>query len=77
MVVCRPGRPARVRLRGRGVPEVNGRGRGDLVVVVAIDTPDDLDEEQDELLRRLAALRGEEVAPKDTGILSRIRSAFR
>jgi molecular chaperone DnaJ len=67
----------RFRLRGRGVPEVNGHGRGDLVVVIAVDTPTALDDEQDELLRQLAALRGEEVAPKDTGILSRIRSAFR
>jgi len=67
----------RFRLRGRGVPHVDGRSRGDLVVMVMVDTPTDLDDEQDELLRRLAASRGEEVAPKDTSILSRIRSAFR
>jgi molecular chaperone DnaJ len=67
----------RFRLRGRGVPEVNGHSRGDLVVVVVVDTPADLDDDQEELLRRLAALRGEDVAPKDTGILSRIKSAFR
>jgi molecular chaperone DnaJ len=65
------------RLRGRGVPHVDGRGRGDLLVQVVVDTPTDLDREQEELVRRLAAERGEEVAPADTSLLSRIRSAFK
>ncbi len=65
------------RLRGRGVPHVQGRGRGDLLVQVVVDTPSDLDAAQVDLLRQFAALRGEEVAPEDTGILGRIRSAFR
>ncbi len=65
------------RLRGRGVPQVQGRGRGDLLVHVVVDTPADLDPEQEDLLRSLAAARGEEVAPADTGFLSRIRSAFK
>ena len=65
------------RLRGRGVPRVDGRGRGDLLVQVAVDTPERLSPEEQELLRRFAAERGEEVAPADTGFLSRIRSAFK
>ena len=65
------------RLRGRGVPQVQGRGRGDLLVHVVVDTPADLDPEQEDLLRSLAAARGDEVAPADTGFLSRIRSAFK
>jgi hypothetical protein len=44
---------------------------------VFVDTPTDLGKEEDELLRRFAALRGEDVAPADTGFLSRIRSAFK
>ena len=36
-----------------------------------------LSPEEQELLRRFAAERGEEVAPADTGFLSRIRSAFK
>lgn len=64
-------------LRGRGVPRVRGRGRGDLLVTVVVDVPDDLSEEEDALYRQLAALRGEEVAPPDTGLLSKIRSAFK
>lgn len=65
------------RLRGRGVPHVDGRGRGDLLVRVVVDTPTGLSSAQDSLLRELAAERGEEVAPADTGMLSRIRSAFK
>ncbi len=65
------------RLRGRGVPNVHGRGRGDLMVTLAVDTPAALDEQQDELLRRLAELRGEAVAPPDKGVFSKLRSAFK
>ena len=65
------------RLKGRGVPHVNSRGRGDLVVQVVVDTPSSLTSEQVEILRQLADLRGEEVAPADEGIFFRIRSAFK
>ena len=64
------------RLRGRGVPHVRGRGRGDLRVRVVVDVPDDLDEAQEALLRRLAELRHEEVAEPGQSLLSRIRTAF-
>jgi molecular chaperone DnaJ len=66
-----------LRLRGRGVPALDGRGRGDLLVVVVVDTPVRLSEEEDELLRRLAEIRGEDVAPADEGFFARIRSAFK
>jgi molecular chaperone DnaJ len=65
------------RLRGRGVPHVEGRGRGDLLVQVVVDTPTDLTDEQDEILRSFAESRGDEVGPTDTGLMSKIRSAFR
>jgi len=65
-----------IRLRGKGVPHVRSRGRGDLHVRVVVDTPTSLTKEQEELLRRLALERGEEVAPAGEGIMSRIRSAF-
>lgn len=64
------------RLRGRGIPHVRGRGRGDLRVRVLIDVPDDLDDEQEELLRRFAELRGIDVAEPGQGLFSRIKSAF-
>jgi molecular chaperone DnaJ len=66
-----------LRLRGRGVPHVDGRGRGDLLVHLAVETPTRIDERQEELLRELAALRGEDVAPPDHGLMSKIRGVFK
>jgi molecular chaperone DnaJ len=68
-------------LRGRGVPGLRG-GRGDLVVTVAVETPGRLDARQEELLRELAALRGEEapdgqVRPGGAkSVFGRLRDAF-
>lgn len=77
-LVIPPGtQPGRVfRLRGRGVPSLRGRGRGDLLVRVEVDIPEQLSDEEEELVRRLAELRGETVAPPDRSFFSRIRSAF-
>ncbi len=78
LVIPRGTQSGRVfRLRGRGVPHVQGRGRGDLLLQVAVETPTDLGAEEEDLLRRLAEQRGEEVAPADSGFFSRIRSAFK
>lgn len=65
----------RVRLRGRGVPHVRGRGRGDLIVTVVVDIPTDPDEEAEASYRQLAALAGDEVNPP--GFMSKLRSAFK
>jgi molecular chaperone DnaJ len=64
------------RLKGRGVPRLRGRGRGDLLVEAVVETPTDLSEEEEELWRKLAELRGDDVAPPSGGLLGRIRSAF-
>ena len=68
------------RLRGRGVPDVQGRGRrsevrGDLLIEVVVDTPTSMSAEEEELLRKLAEVRGDTVS--GPGLKSKIRSAFR
>lgn len=65
------------RLKGRGVPQLGGRGRGDLLVTVRVETPTELGDAEVELLERLAALRGEEVRRPEAGLFSRIKSAFK
>jgi molecular chaperone DnaJ len=65
-----------IRLRGHGVPHVRGRGRGDLVIQVVVDTPTQLSKTQQELLRQFAAESGEDVGPPDEGLMARLRSAF-
>ncbi len=67
-------------LRGRGVPGLRG-GRGDLVVSVVVETPSRLDARQEELLRELAGLRGEQqpsgqVRPSSKSVFGKLRDAF-
>jgi molecular chaperone DnaJ len=64
------------RLKGRGVPALRGRGRGDLLVRVDVEVPTRLSPEQDELVRSLAGLRDENVAAADKSVFSRLKSAF-
>ena len=66
-----------LRLRGRGVPHLQARGRGDLIVTVVVDTPDVLTQEQEDLLRQFALLRGEPVAEAEAGLMSKLRGAFK
>jgi molecular chaperone DnaJ len=66
-----------LRLRGKGVPHLERRHRGDLIVRAVVEVPTQLTPEQEDLLRQYAELRGEAVAPPDAGFLSRLRSAFR
>src|SRR5262249_28749993 len=78
-IAINPGAPGgqEMRLRGRGVPHLQRRGRGDLIVTLAVETPTELTAAQEELLRRFAAERGEDVAPPEAGLMSRIRSVFK
>ena len=67
-------------LRGRGVPGLRG-GRGDLIVTIVVETPTRLDPRQEELLRELAAIRGEEkptgqLRPGTKSVFGRLRDAF-
>jgi molecular chaperone DnaJ len=78
LVVPSGTQPGRVfRLRGRGVPSVDGRGRGDLLVRAAVTVPTKLTEDQEDLLRRFADSRGEHIVPADEGFFSKIKSAFK
>lgn len=69
------------RLKGLGVGRLQRSGRGDLYVHLDVATPTDLTPEQEELIRSLASMRGEEMpearlAPVGGGVFSRIRDAF-
>jgi len=57
-----------LRLRGKGMPDVNGRGRGDLFATVQVQTPKKLSKEQRALLEQLShALPKEKFEPRARG----------
>ncbi|MEU2350022.1 molecular chaperone DnaJ [Modestobacter sp. NPDC049651] len=67
-------------LRAKGAPRLRGTGRGNLMVHIDVQTPTRLDDRQQELLRELAGLRGEDLADggpaHSGGLFSRVRDAF-
>ncbi|MBF8192285.1 molecular chaperone DnaJ [Nonomuraea sp. K274] len=70
-----------ITMYGRGVQRLNESGRGDLLIHVNVETPGRLDAAQEELLRELSKLRGEErppgkFAPGQQSFFSRLRDAF-
>ncbi len=68
-----------LRLRGKGLPEVNGYGRGDILIVVDITIPDSLNSEERKLVEKLAEQthfkRAESVEKQN--IFERMRNFFR
>jgi len=65
-----------VRVKGKGVPRLGGRGRGDLVVQIDVEVPSKLRGEERDLLTRLAEVRGERTGDAK-GMLDRIKGAFK
>ena len=63
-------------LRGRGVPRLHGRGRGDLRAIVKVEVPTKLTSDESDLLRTFAEGRGEMVGEGGTSLFSKIKSAF-
>jgi molecular chaperone DnaJ len=68
-------------LYNQGTSHLNGTGRGDLLIHVTVETPTKLEPEQENVLKDLARMRGEEsppgkFAPGQQGFFSRLRDAF-
>jgi molecular chaperone DnaJ len=62
-----------VRVKGRGMPSLRGRERGDLVVELFVETPTRLTPRQKELMRELADLCGEQQHPKAAGFMGKAK----
>ena len=63
------------RLRGKGVPVLNGHGKGDLFVQVKVQTPTKLTKRQRELLQELEGTIKVDNHP-DRGLLSKVKDIF-
>jgi molecular chaperone DnaJ len=58
-------------LRGRGMPRIDGRGRGDVVAHLKLIVPSSLSEEEEAHLRAYAASGGQRVSPERGGFFKR------
>ena len=65
-----------LRKRGAGIPVLQGRGRGDLVVEIAVETPTKLPARQKELLREFQATETGEECPENRGFFERLKDVF-
>lgn len=73
-----------LRLRGKGMPDVNGRGKGDLLATVQGQTPKKLTKEQRHLLEQLAKVlpkekfepRAREDEPGERNLFDRVKDMF-
>ena len=65
-----------LRKRGAGMPVLQGRGRGDLVVELQVETPTKLSSHQKELLREFQATETGEECPESRGFFDRLKDAF-
>ena len=86
-VLIKPGTQSgsTVVLKDLGVTRLRGGGRGDLLVHVEVTTPVKLNKEQEELLKKLASLRGDDKAGAELhsahteshgGFFGRVKDAF-
>jgi molecular chaperone DnaJ len=65
-----------LRKRGAGMPVLNQRGHGDLVIEVTVETPTKLTAKQKELLEAFRATETGEECPQSEGFFSKIRDMF-
>jgi molecular chaperone DnaJ len=62
------------RLKGKGMPVLGGRGKGDLFVAVTVVTPTSLTREQRKLLEQLAEVESKDL--QDRGLVDKVRDIF-
>lgn len=65
-----------LRKRGAGMPVLQGRGRGDLVVEVTVETPTRLSARQKEILREFKETETGDECPASRGFFDKLKGAF-
>ena len=63
-------------MRGKGVPHLRSNGRGDQLVIVNVEIPTRLNQEQRQLFEQLAKSLGSEVQPQERGFLDWLKEAL-
>jgi molecular chaperone DnaJ len=67
---------SRFKLKNKGVPVLNGHGRGDLFVEVKVQTPSKLNKRQRELLQELHGTLAHENKPVSRSLLNKVKEIF-
>jgi molecular chaperone DnaJ len=65
-----------LRMRGKGVPHLRSNGRGDQLVVVNVDIPTRLSNDQRQLFEQLAASLGSEARPQERSFLDWLKETL-
>jgi molecular chaperone DnaJ len=65
-----------LRLKGKGIADLHGYGRGDHLVRVLVETPRKMTARQRELLQEFARVSGEEVHPLSKGFFDKVKEMF-
>lgn len=78
-ITVKPGtQPGKViKLKDHGVPRLDSRGRGDLLIRINVSVPTKLSDAEADLLRSYAAERGEDFVEPEAGLFSRVKDAFK
>ena len=65
-----------LRVRGGGMPVLQGRGRGDLVVEIAVETPTKLSRRQKEILEEFRSTETGDECPESRGFFDKLKDVF-
>ena len=65
-----------LRVRGGGMPVLQGRGRGDMVVEIVVETPTKLTKAQREILQQFRETETGDECPESRGFFEKLKSAF-
>lgn len=67
-----------LRLKGKGIPDVNGRGKGDLLVIIDLHIPKNVSAEEEAMLEKMRDSKNFQATPssKSNNIFERMRNYF-
>jgi molecular chaperone DnaJ len=66
----------RLTLKGKGMPQLRGRGRGDAIYEVVVEVPTRLTPRQREILEELRQASKDDTGPKTSNFVERMRRLF-
>jgi molecular chaperone DnaJ len=65
-----------LRVKNEGAPNVHGRGQGDMLIKIVVETPVALSDKQKELLKAFAELEGDRNSPRKRSFLDKLKVFF-